>query len=699
MPDYETFLASKRVLSPIFGKDVKEQCLHPMLFPFQRRLTSWGIRKGRAALFADTGLGKTFMGAEWARSITSKHRIVVAPLSVVPQTIGECKKIGIDFRYSENGEVYPFTITNYERIGNVDPNAFDAVVLDESSILKSLDGKTRDRLIEMFANTPYRLCCTATPAPNDIVEIANHAEFLGIMSRRDMLATFFVHDEDGWRLKGHAEEAFYRWLASWGMFLRFPSDLGFDDTGYILPPLNIEPLVVRTALPAPKGRLLWSGKLKNGLIGRSYVRKGTLTERCRALADVVNKSKEQWIVWCGLNEESRQAVELIDGAVEITGGQPLATKIQLLKEFLAGKIRVICTKVKILGFGTNAQVAHNMAFLGLNDSWEGYYQCIRREWRFGQKYPVWVLVVISEPERSVYENVLKKERQAQEMSKKLLQNVREFERAEIANVQQKFEYRQQRTAGKGWELQLGDSAEVMKSIGDDYADLSVFSPPFLSLYTYSATERDLGNSRSKEEFFQHFDYVIKELLRITKLGRNAAVHVSQVPATLINDGWIGMKDLRGDTIRAFETAGWDYSGEVCIDKDPQVQAIRTHAKGLLFVQKTRDSTWLRPGMADYILLFRKPGENAVPVISDITNNQWIEWAHPVWYNIKETNTLNAKLGRDNLDERHICPLQLETIERCIRLWTNRGELVFSPFAGIGSEGYMSLLLGRTFHGI
>ncbi len=248
-------------------------------------------------------------------------------------------------------------------------------------------------------------------------------------------------------------------------------------------------------------------------------------------------------------------------------------------------------------------------------------------------------------------------------------------------------------------LYNGDSCEVMAGLPNESVHLSVFSPPFQSLYTYSPTERDLGNSKSKEEFFTHFAFVIDHLLRVTVSGRNCCVHVQQIPATVVHDGYIGLKDFRGDVIRAFESRGWIYHGEICIDKDPQAQAIRTHSKGLLFVQLRRDASWMRPALADYILLFRKPGDNPTPVVPDLTNDEWIEWARPIWYGIRESDTLNATEGRDEKDERHICPLQLGTIERCIRLWSNKGETVLSPFAGIGSEGYMALKLGRRFVGV
>lgn len=252
--------------------------------------------------------------------------------------------------------------------------------------------------------------------------------------------------------------------------------------------------------------------------------------------------------------------------------------------------------------------------------------------------------------------------------------------------------------GDDWTLVNADCVEETAKLVADAVDLSIYSPPFISLYTYSNTERDMGNCRTKVEFFEHFGFLIRELLRATKPGRLTCVHVAQVPAMLERDGWIGLKDFRGDTIRAFEAHGWIYHGEVCIDKDPQAQAIRTKSKALLFVQLRKDASWLRPALADYILVFRKPGENVVPIQPDLTNEDWIEWARPIWYGIRESDVLQVADGRADEDERHICPLQLGTIERCVRLWSNPGELVLSPFAGIGSEGYEAVRLGRRFTG-
>jgi DNA modification methylase len=252
---------------------------------------------------------------------------------------------------------------------------------------------------------------------------------------------------------------------------------------------------------------------------------------------------------------------------------------------------------------------------------------------------------------------------------------------------------------EGWRLMLGDSCERLAEVDDRSVDLSVFSPPFASLYTYSPSPRDLGNSQTTAEFFEHFGFVIQELLRVTRPGRLACVHVQQIATTKGVHGVVGLTDFRGEVISAFRAAGWIFHGEVTIDKDPQAQAIRTKAQALMFQTLNRDSSSSRPALADYLLQFRVPGENAVPIKPDCDNETWIEWARPVWYSIRETDTLNTAAAREAADERHICPLQLPLIERCIRLWSNRGETVLSPFAGIGSEGYVALQHDRRFVGI
>ena len=696
---YAAFLDSKRLVVASAGVVVDE--LHPSLFPFQRDMTRWALRKGRAAIFADTGLGKTLMQLAWAQHAGARV-LILAPLGVARQTVREGERWSIPVRYCRSGRDARdgITITNYEMLPHFDPTTFDAVVLDESSILKNFEGKTRSALIEAFRETPMRLCCTATPAPNDISELANHAEFLGILTRAEMLASFFVHDDEGWRLKGHAREPFYRWLASWGMSLKRPSDLGYSDLGYDLPGLSIIPEFVETEY-TPPGQL-FATTLK-GVTERAAVRRETMADRVVHAANLItNEPGQSWIAWCGLNEEGRALAHLLedDSCVLVEGQDSPEQKADAMEAFASGRVRVLITKASIAGFGLNFQHCARQVFVGLGDSYEAYYQCIRRSYRFGQDREVRAHIVLTEPEEPIYTNVLRKEREAESTAAELLRHVAAFEREEIGTVDNnEFVYASDEAHGQGWRLLLGDSAERLSELKSASVDLSVFSPPFGSLYTYSSTERDLGNSRTEGEFWQHFGYIIAELLRLTKPGRLACVHVAQIPSQKARDGVIGLKDFRGDTITNFQSAGWIFHGEVCIDKDPQAQAIRTKSKGLLFTQMHKDSSWSRPALADYVLIFRAPGENKRPIRPDITNDEWIEWARPIWYGIRESDTLNVVEARSDDDERHICPLQLGTIERCIRLWSNAGETVLSPFAGIGSEGYEALLRGRHFIGI
>ena len=697
MTDYNDFLENKHLLVQDSGFAIDDTDINPMLFEFQRDLTRWAVAKGTAAIFADTGLGKTFMQLEWARLLDAPV-LLVAPLAVAHQTVDEAAKLGIDLNYRRHQDDVDslLTITNYEMVSRFDPDRFVGVVLDESSILKNYTGKIRTQLVEQFASTEYKLCCTATPAPNDIAEIANHAEFLGIMSRVEMLAAFFVHDDKGWRLKGHATNPFYRWMASWGMAVKRPSDLGYSDDGFDLPPLNVLEIIVDSEWK-PDGQL-FASHLK-GITERASVRKATLNARVQAAADLINNNGRPWIAWVGLNIESDALARLVPDAAVVEGSQSPETKADLLHGFAKGKHRVLITKPSIAGFGMNFQHCSDMAFVGLSDSYEQYYQAIRRCWRFGQTRPVDAHVVLSDAEQDIYANVLRKETEAEAMSEGLIANVAQYEKAELEHARREFVYGTDQTEGDGWTLKLGDSCERLSEIETGSVGLSVFSPPFESLYTYSPTERDLGNSASTGEFWTHFSWISEQLLRVLMPGRLAAIHVQQLPTTKTVEGFIGLRDFRGATIQHFIDQGFIYHGEVTIDKDPQAQAIRTKAKSLMFVQLEKDSSWMRPAFGDYIILMRKPGDNPEPIDTDVSRDEWIQWARPIWYNIRETNTLNVAEARSEDDERHIAPLQLETIERCVRLWSNKGDLVLSPFAGIGSEGYEALKHSRRFVGI
>jgi hypothetical protein len=694
---YSEFLSQKSIVDNPTGKPCRDTEVNELLFDFQRLIVAWAVKRGRAAIFADCGLGKTLMQLEWAR-LVGGDVLILTPLAVAQQTIREATKVGLVVRYAHNGdEVQPgITVTNYERLEKFDCTRFNAVVLDESSILKSFDGKTRTRLIDVFAKTPYRLCCTATPAPNDHAELANHAEFLGVMTRTEMLATFFVHDEQDWRLKGHAEDAFWKWLVSWAVCIRKPSDIGCDDARFELPPLTVNHHAVSTGFR--QEGMLFGGEV-SGIQGRIQVRRATIEQRVAAAATMVNESSEQWVVWCGMNRESELLRQSIADSAEVKGADSSEDKESRLIGFVDGTHRVLITKPSIAGYGLNWQHCRNVMFVGLSDSYEDYYQAVRRCWRFGQKKPVNVWLVTADAENVVVSNIKHKEQEAAKMQDAMVGHMKALETEAVKGLQRETDtYVTETAKGEGWTVNLGDTCEWTPKMEKGTIGFSICSPPFASLYTYTNTGRDMGNSKDAETFFAHYKFLLKPWLDVMMPGRLAAVHVAQIPAMLSRDGYIGLKDFRGDVVKAHIEAGWIFHGEVCVDKNPQAQAIRTKSKGLTFTQLEKDASWMRPALADYILLFRAPGENEVAVKPDVTREQWIEYAHPCWYGIRETNTLNVAEARDEKDERHICPLQLDLIDRAIRLWSNKGDLVFSPFAGIGSEGYQALLNGRRFIG-
>lgn len=698
--EYQQFLASKTLVMKNNGIEIDPATLNPLLFPFQKDLVTWALRKGRAAIFADTGLGKSAMQLVWADRIADRA-LILAPLAVAHQTVREGEKFGISVTYARSMDQSPergITITNYEMLSHFDLSAYGALVLDESSILKNEDGKTCQRIITTCKQVQHILCCSATPCPNSINEILMHAELITPMTRVEILAAFFIHDDNGWRLKGHAASGpFYKWLASWGMAVKKPSDLGdYTDVGYILPELSIQPVLVKSDY-VPEGKL-FHDKLA-GVQERSQVRKATVGLRIKETIRLIQNSPkdQQWLIWVGLNEEGRLLAKGLPEAVLVEGQDKPEEKTGRLMAFAEGSIRILISKPSIAGMGMNFQSCHNMIFVGLSDSYEDYYQSIRRCYRFGQQNEVAVYIVLSDIEEQIYLNVLKKERDAGIMTRELIKYMAEFEKAEIGQVPGcHIEYQIKDTfspTGK-WHVMLGDSAERLREIPDDSIHHSVFSEPFASLYTYTNSERDLGNCRNYDEFWQQFGYITRELYRVMMPGRIVAAHVQQLPLMKSKDGVIGMTDFRGDNIRHFISQGFIYHGEITIDKNPQAQAIRTKIKGLSFGQLHKDSSWSRPAMADYIILFRKPGDNPVKVIPDVTNEEWIQWASPCWYSIRETDTLNAAEARNRDDSRHIAPLQLETVERLIRLYSNKGEKILTPFLGIGTEVYQAVKLAR-----
>lgn len=700
--DYAVFLQEKRVLDEPSGFAPTPLLGERGLFAFQETIVRWACRRGRAAVFADTGLGKTRMQVAWAEQVL-RHAgsvLIFAPLCVASQTVAEAERMGVLVEYvREAPTTEGIFITNYELFNHFEEailaGRFRGVVLDESSILKHETSKTRNNLIRATRSVPYRLSCTATPSPNDYMELGNQAEFLGVMSMTEMLAMFFIHDSghtSQWRLKGHGRAVFWEWMSQWAVCIRKPADLGFSDEGYDLPPLVINEEVVGS-----------SGVVAQTMSDRNTARRESIGDRVLACAERVNSTPGQWIVWCHLNEESAQLAAAIPGAVEVRGSDSLVVKEERLLAFTNGTARVLVTKPSIAGFGMNWQHCHQMAFVGLNDSYEQLYQGVRRCYRFGQTHPVTVVLFSAASEGAVLENIKRKEAQNTEMSVMMVEHMRSFSQRSISRLsREQSVYERVVEQGDGWALHLGDCVDVTRELPEQSVDYSVFSPPFSSLYTYSNSDRDMGNSKSDQEFWEHFRFLIKELYRVLRNGRNVSVHCMNLPASKQREGYIGIKDFRGDIIREFQRMGFIYHSEVCIWKDPVVAMQRTKALGLLWKQLKKDSAMSRQGIPDYVVTFRKPGANTKPITHDAGEfpvSEWQQLASPCWNDIKQSNTLNRQGAKEQDDERHIAPLQLDVIQRCIRLWSSPGDVVFSPFAGIGSEGYVARKMRRAFLGI
>lgn len=705
MLDYEAFIKQKRRAEVATGHN--PEYLNENLFDFQHAIVTWAVRRGRAAIFADTGLGKTLMQLSWADEVarhTGGKVLVLAPLAVSEQTIEQGSRFGIEVNRVPHGEDIPCPgvwITNYERMDAVDFTELHGIVLDESSILKAHDGKTRQRIIDASQGVPYRLSCTATPSPNDFEELGNQCEFLGVMTRTEMLATYFVNDTGDtgtWRLKGWGASKFWEWMGTWAVVLRNPSDIGFDGSRYELPPLQYHEHVVQTETLS--GELF--ARPAQTMTERRQAQRQSIEDRCRALAEVVNADpNEPWLIWCHLNDEAELLAELIPGSVNVQGSDAPESKSKNLLGFAHGDVKILISKPKIAGFGMNWQHCARMAFVGLDDSFEKFYQAVRRCYRFGQTRNVQVHIFTSENEGQILENIKRKEKLHHEMSANMIEHMRDIMNNELQGQQNIVdEYREDTVTGDGYTVHLGDCVKWTRRMADESIDYSVFSPPFADLFTYSNSDHDMGNCKDDEEFASQIQFLITELFRIIKPGRNVSFHCMNLPTTKMRQGFIGLRDFRGSLIRAFQDAGFIYHSEVCIWKDPVVAMQRTKALGLLHKTIRENSTMSRMGLPDYVVTMRKPGDCAERVThgDDLPVQMWQKYASPIWDDINQSRTLNKLPARDDNDEKHMYPLQLDVIERCIHLWTNPGDLIFSPFTGIGSEGYTAIKMGRRFIG-
>lgn len=706
---YDQFISNKIPAVQKLGFE-PTTTLNSNLREWQAIITTWAIRQGCAALFEDCGLGKTIQQIEWAWQVsrhTGKPVLILCPLVVADQTCREAEKFGFaavnHVRQPEeiNTRTAGVYITNYERLDlfrEIVPY-LGGVVLDESSILKSFTGKTRRDLTQTFRVTPFRLCCTATPAPNDFTELGQHAEFLGICSASEMLATWFINDTANtgtWRLKKHASDDFWRWVASWAACISKPSDLGFDDGEFILPPLNLIPIWVDV-----DEKQCYDDELFR-LAGTSAAHinqemRLTKKDRCRVACEIANTTDDSWIIWCNLNDEADELLLNLNDCVEVRGCDRQEHKETKLRKFTNGEVKRMITKSSIAGYGLNWQHCHNVICFP-SYSFEDFYQLIRRSYRFGQKHPVNCHLILPRTASNVMKTLREKLDKYETMK-----DAMRFSAETILN-QTRMTVMKTDIDTKStprWTIHNGDCVRVAETIDDESIDFSVFSPPFADLFVYSADVQDMGNCRTMEEFTQQFGYLVKHLYRITKPGRLCAVHCADLMATKWKDGEIELKNFSGEIIELFRNEDWLYHCRATIWKDPVVEMQRTKSLGLLHKQLLKDSAMSRVGSAEYVVIFRKPGVNADPISHDREDypvEMWQKDASPVWMDIDQGNVLNGRIARENRDERHICPLQLDVINRLLRLYTNPDDLVYSPFAGIGSEGYCAVKMKRRFIG-
>lgn len=639
------------------------------------------------------------MQLEWAK-LVAEHEgrpvLILAPLSVSRQTIAEGAKFGYKVtRYHEMTDDDKIVIDNYEQIDNIEDTRFVGVVLDESSILKNFTGKYRCELTAKFKSMPYKLCCSATPSPNDLNEIGNHSEFLNVLDAQDMRSKWFVREEgmNNYRLKGHAKADFYGWIASWAVLFENPADIGFVETGkkFILPKLNYIEHQIETA--APEGYLFSKG-IVNATNFNAELRK-TKYERLELAAKIAKDTSGQVLIWIKQNEEGDILRQLLPDAVEVKGADKDSDKERRLLDFADGKIRVLISKAKICGYGMNFQKCGTQIFVAPDFSFEDFYQQVRRSYRFGREGEVNIHLIVTDTMQNARTIIEEKQRKFEEMQREINRNVNSHTYG-LLNDYTYDEYKDDYVF-----LMHGDTTIEIKRIPDNSVDLIIYSPPFSSLFTYSNYIHDMGNNESHEDFFKQYDFLLKELYRILKPGRLMCCHTKDLGVYKNSSGYTGMYDFTGDHTRHVLDANFKLHSKITIYCDPVLEMQRTKTQRLLYKQVTSDSSKTGIGMAEYITIFKKwdGNESDWEPITNLNKQNfpletWQKWASPVWMDIRRTDVLNGSEGTAQGDEKHICPLQLEVIHRLVNLWSNAGEVVFTPFLGIGSEVYMAVKNNR-----
>lgn len=708
MNDYLKFLETKKKSFISSGFEINEDELNQGLKDFQKYAVKIALQKGRFALFEDCGLGKTFQQLEWANQVnihTDMPVLILAPLAVVNQTIQEGVKFGISLEQLNTSIINPIGalqgiyITNYEQLKNIDTSLFSGIVLDESSILKGRDGKLSSLIINSFKNTPYKLACTATPSPNDHMELGQHSEFLGAMSYLEMLAMFFVHDggeTSKWRLRKHAKDNFWKYVCTWSISVDNPCTLGFNGDGYNLPEIEFVEHVIN--VENNSGNLFGDVAVSATELHRDLKR--SFDARISKTAELVNSNDEQWIVWTLKNDEGVELNKVLNDSVNVQGSDKPDYKAKHLNGFANKCFKTLITKTSIASFGMNYQNCHNMVFTSYDFKFEAFYQAVRRCYRFGQNNKVKVHLLVPESQKNVLNSIKEKE-------KKHFQMISEMSKysadTNYKTNKSKVMIKEKEIKTENFHVINGDCVQESKKLKDNSLDLVVFSPPFAELYVYSDKPEDMGNVSDYNQFEEHFKHLIPQIKRTLKSGRICAIHCMDLPIQKGKEGFIGLRDFSGMLIEWFTNEGFIYHAKTTIWKNPVTEMQRTKALGLLHKTIKKDSVMSRVGIPDYVLFFRNEGDNKVPIThQDKDHNEpnylpvdlWQKYASPVWMDVDYGRTLQYRSARDGNDEKHICPLQLDTIERIIHLYSNEGETVGSFFGGIGSEGFQAIKMNR-----
>jgi len=739
MKDYQEFLKTKEKTIIESGFEVKESDLNNNLFDFQKFTVIRALKKGKYAIFADTGQGKTIMQLSIAHQVslyTHKPVLILAPLAVVGQTIEEGKKFSIEIKKWNGGHLHPIQIINYEQLDNIDTSIFGCICLDESSMLKNETGKFRNLIIEKFEKTPYKFCFSATPSPNDPTELGNHAHFLDIMTYNEMLAMYFVNDSkkqqgSKWRLKGHAVGRFYEFVSTWAIMYSHPKEIGFPNNNFDLPELEIIEKEVTT--PLPEG-VMFPGMAVSATDYNSSLRE-TQQKRIDQTIDIIKNEiseTEPIIIWTKQNAESdeiyKQLKALNYDCRNVQGSDSPEKKQSDLLGFAHGDYRILITKESIASMGLNYQHCGYQIFNSIDFSFEKTYQAMRRSWRFGRKEKVTVYMITTDRMINVSKIQKDKHKEFKNMQAQMTKAVNK-------NLNNEMITRVVATGDiktENYHIMHGDCVQRIKELSDNSVDIMVFSPPFADLYVYSDHIEDMGNVANYDQFREQFTYLVKELKRVIKPGRIIAVHSMNLPTLKGRDGYMGLRRFNAMIGDLFESEGMFLHSEHAVWKDPLLAAVRTKSKGLAHQTLVKDSVQVRTGIFDLIQCFKTKEENEVPVSRDrltayipmheydkfprtiegfnhswgynpeskyskedqYSHHVWQRYASPVWMDIDATDTLQYMSARANNDERHICPLQLGVTGRLIELYSNPGETLLSPFGGIGSEGYQAMKMGR-----